>query len=84
MKKTITSILTNYRYYVLIVLMSIAILGIFCNVSDDLPLLQWFLLMIASKAVGFSTGYAVYKLITVWERENAIPELTKYVSEDEE
>lgn len=76
MKKT----LTNYRYYVLFVLVTIAILGIFSVPVDDLPLAQWYYTLISSKVIGFGAGYIIAKLIKRWEKLGTIPELMDAVN----
>lgn len=68
-------ILSNYRYYVLVVLATIAILGIFAVPVDDLPFAQWCYTLISSKVIGFGAGYIIAKLIKRWEAKGTIPEL---------
>lgn len=68
-------ILANYRYYVLVVLATIAILGIFAVPVDNLPFAQWCYTLISSKVIGFGAGYIIAKLIKRWEAKGTIPEL---------
>ena len=50
-------IITNYRYYVLIVLCVVCCLGVFAVPDDELPILTWFWVLATTKAVGFGAGY---------------------------
>lgn len=74
-------IITNYRYYVLIVLFVVCCLGIFAEPDDELPLLSWFWVLATTKAVGFGAGYLYAKLCRHWEAKGVIPELTNFVNE---
>lgn len=73
--------LLNYRYYVLGLLGTIAILGIFSEPMNDLPLLSWCGMLIASKIVGFGAGYAAYRLTKRWDKMGTIPELTNEIKD---
>lgn len=66
-----TKILKNYRYYVLFVLMSIAILGIFSVPIEEQPLANWFYCLLSSKIIGVGAG---------WEAKGRIPELTDSIN----
>lgn len=68
-------ILSNYRYYVLVALITVALFGIFAVPVDDLPLAQWYYTLISSKVIGFGAGYIIAKLIKRWEAKGTIPEL---------
>ena len=68
-------ILSNYRYYVLVVLATVAIIGIFAVPVDDLPFAQWCYTLISSKVISFGAGYIIAKLIKRWEAKGTIPEL---------
>lgn len=67
--------LLNWRYYVLLLLGFIAMIGIFGIPADDNP--AWFSYMILSKVIGVGAGYAMYRLIEHWNKNNLIPELDK-------
>lgn len=71
----------NWRYYALLLLGFVAIIGIFGVPADDSP--TWFGDLILSKIIGASAGYAMYRLIEHWSKNNLIPELDK-LTEDEE
>ena len=74
-------IITNYRYYVLIVLCVVCCLGVFAVPDDELPMLTWFWVLATTKAVGFGAGYLYAKLCLRWGAKGLIPELTNFVNE---
>lgn len=67
--------MSNYRYYVLMVLIIVALFGIFAVPVDNLPLAQWYYTLISSKAIGFGAIYITAKLTKRWEAKGTIPEL---------
>lgn len=73
-------ILTNYRYYVLFVLVTVAMFGIFSVPVDDLPFALWLYTLVSSKVIGFSAVYIIAKLTKRWEKLGTIPELTDAVN----
>lgn len=73
-------ILTNYRYYVLFVLVTVAMFGIFSVPVDDLPFVQWLYTLVSSKVIGFGAVYIIAKLIKRWEKLGTIPELMDAVN----
>lgn len=73
-------ILTNYRYYVLFVLVMVAMFGIFSVPVDDLPFALWLYTLVSSKVIGFSAAYIIAKLIKRWEKQGTIPELMNAVN----
>lgn len=72
----------NWRYYVLLLLGFVAIIGIFGVPDDDSP--TWFGDMIFSKVVGFGAGYAIYRLIKHWSKKNLIPEFDELTKEEDD
>ena len=62
-------------------LWTIAILGIFSAPKNDLPLLSWCGMLIASKIVGLGAGYAAYRLTKRWDKMGTIPELTNEIKD---
>ena len=74
------AILTNYRYYVLAVLLIIAVLGVFAVPADELPVANWFYTLISSKVIGFTAGYIIARLVRRWERLGTIPELINAIN----
>ncbi|WP_294610947.1 hypothetical protein [uncultured Bacteroides sp.] len=73
-------ILTNYRYYVLAALATVAVLGIFAVPIDNLPFACWCYVLISSKVIGFAAAYLSEKLIKRWEKLGTIPELIDAVN----
>jgi len=73
-------ILTNYRYYVLFVLVTVAMLGIFSVPVDDLPFVQWLYTLVSSKVIGFGAMYIIAKLTKRWKKLGTIPELIDAVN----
>lgn len=73
-------ILTNYRYYVLFVLVTVAMFGIFSVPVDDLPFVQWLYTLVSSKVIGFGAVYIIVKLTKRWEKLGTIPELMDAVN----
>lgn len=73
-------IFTNYRYYVLFVLATIAVFGIFSVPVDDLPFVQWLYTLVSSKVIGFGAVYIIAKLTKRWEKLGTIPELMDAVN----
>ena len=73
-------ILTNYRYYVLFVLVTVAMFGIFSVPVDDLPFVQWLYTLVSSKVIGFGAVYIIAKLTKRWEKLGTIPELMDAVN----
>ncbi len=68
-------IISNYRYWVLLVLTLIALFGLFAVPSDTLPGIYWVYCLISSKLLGFVIIYLAYRLYKRWERKGAIDEL---------
>lgn len=73
-------ILANYRYYVLFVLMSIAMLGIFSVPIEDQPQANWIYCILSSKIIGIGAGWIAAKLTKRWEAKGRIPELTDSIN----
>lgn len=73
-------ILTNYRYYVLVVLAFVATIGILSAPIDSLPVANWYYTLISSKAIGFGAAYIMARLIKRWEKLGTIPELIDAVN----
>lgn len=74
-------ILTNYRYYVLFVLITLSIMGILAVPIDDQQLSNWLFYNISSKVIGFGIGWIVYKLTKRWEKQGKIKELTAFTKD---
>lgn len=68
-------ILSNYRYYVLVVLATVFILGVMAVPNESLPTANYIYTLISSKVIGFLAAYVLAKLYERWKRLGTIPEL---------
>lgn len=75
--------LLNWRCHILFILGLITICGIFSVPDDRLSMVPWILSLIISKLIGFAGGYSAYRLISYWGRKGLIPELTKFIINDQ-
>lgn len=71
--------LLNWRYYVLMSVGIIAIIGTFSAPVDAQPYDAWLFILLISKIIGFSSWYFFYRLTAYWERLNLIPEMSKII-----
>ena len=76
--------LLNWRYYILMVVGLIAILGVFSVPIDDQPFGKWITALIFSKVIGFGALYLNYKMVVYWEARNRIPEMSKTMQEEDD
>lgn len=68
-------VITNYRYWALLVLAAIALYGIFAVPDDTLPAFYWTYVLLSTKIIGFATAYLIFRLYRRWERKGTIDEL---------
>lgn len=61
-----------FYYTVFFALGFIAILGIFSEPDTALDNVRWFTVFFVTKAVGFTAGYAAYRLLVRWEKQGKI------------
>lgn len=73
-------IICNYRYWVLLILGTIAMLGIMAVPADELPFTNWLYTLVSSKLIGVATGYIFHHIYLRWKQRGAIQELTNFVS----
>lgn len=76
------NVLTNYRYYVLVMLGMVTIIGLIASPSDSLSFGRWLCVFIATKIVALLTGFILYVFIKYWASYGTIPELTKFLKQD--
>lgn len=69
--------LKNYRYYVLTLLMCVALVGFLAVPSEDTSMGIWLLKMVVSKAVGIIFAAAAYCAYNYWSSYDELPELTQ-------
>lgn len=72
----------NYRYYVMMIIGFVVILGVFSIPDENLPLMRWTWMLLVSKSIGFGAGYGLYRLVAYWESKNLVPELSKMIAEE--
>ena len=72
----------NYRYYVMIIVGLVVILGIFSIPDENLSLMRCVWMLLVSKSIGFGAGYGLYRLVAYWESKNIVPELSKMIAEE--
>lgn len=72
----------NYRYYVMMIIGFVVILGVFSIPDENVSLMKWVSMLLVLKSIGFGAGYGLYRLVTYWESKNLVPELTKLITEE--
>ena len=73
--------LLNWRYYVLILLLTVTLFGVLGE--SDIDGAAWFAVFIISKVAGFLAGYIMYVLYRYWSSRNLIPELDELAKEED-
>lgn len=73
-------IICNYRYWVLLILGTIAMVGIMAVPVDELPFLSWVYVLVSSKLIAVAADYIFHRLYLRWEKRGTIDELTNFVS----
>ena len=73
-------IICNYRYWVLLIMGAIVMLGIAAVPVDELPFLSYVYVLVSSKLIAVAAGYIFYHLYLRWEKRGTIDELTNFVS----
>ena len=73
-------IICNYRYWVLLIMGAIAVLGIVAVPVDELPCVSWVYVLLSSKLIAVAAGYIFHRLYLRWEKRGTIDELTNFVS----
>ena len=74
-------VITNYRYWLLLIVGFVATVGTFSVPQEELPLLTWIWVLVSTKAVGLGCFYLMHVLIEHWEKRGTIPELTQFTKE---
>lgn len=65
-------VLLNYRYYVLIVVFTVAVIGIFSEPNNWLPITHWLYAFTLSKGIGFAAAYIAIQLVKRWDKQGVI------------
>lgn len=76
--------LLNWRYYVLMVVGMIAVIGTFSAPIDDQPLGAWLLALIIPKIIGFGAWYLIFRMCDYWDARGLIPEMSKTMQEEDD
>lgn len=71
-------VIKNYRYWLLLIVATVAMCGTFAVPEETLPLSAWLWVLVSTKAVGFGAWYVGYRLIRRWEKRGTIPELIEF------
>lgn len=74
-------IICNYRYWVMLILAVIAVLGIMAVPADEVPFTSWLYMLVSSKLIAVAAGYIFSRLYLRWESRGTIDELTNFVSD---
>ena len=73
-------IICNYRYWVMLILGVITVLGIMAVPADEVPFTSWLYMLVSSKLIAVAAGYIFSRLYLGWESRGTIDELTNFVS----
>ena len=73
-------IICNYRYWVLMVLGTLAMAGIMAVPADELPITSWGYVLVSSKLIAVAAGYVFRQLYLRWEKRGTIAELTDFIT----
>ena len=74
-------ILKNYRYYVLLILGAIGLIGLLSAPSDELTADLWFAILVATKVTGIAFLYLAAVLYIYWRRAGKISSLNELIKE---
>lgn len=69
----IKRIITNWRYYVLLVIAAVAVIGILSTPAEESE--NFFLTLVLSKVIGFAALFLACGLIDYWRRAGKIEEI---------
>lgn len=76
-------IILNWRYWVLLAIGSVALIGIFGS-PEEYEGFAWWVAFIISKVIGFYFGYLYFRLFMYWDGRNEIAELSRLAKDVEE
>lgn len=74
------AVLSNYRYYVLTLLLTLTVVLLMADVNDDVTGVLFFYLILSTKLLAFAFGYLFYRLYKRWEAKGTIPEMTDSIN----
>lgn len=74
-------IFSNYRYYILLVVSFVALMGVFSVPQEELPVLSWLWVLVSTKTIGFLAGWLFVVLFKRWDKAGKIQELTQFADD---
>jgi len=74
------AIFTNYRYYVLFVVLGVAVICLSAVPADRLNFWDAVYVLVSTKLLAFVFGYLFADLYYRWEAKGTIPELVNFVN----
>lgn len=74
------AVLSNYRYYVLTLLLTLTVVLLMADVNDDVTGVLFLYLILSTKLLAFAFGYLFYRLYKRWEAKGTIPEMTDSIN----
>lgn len=74
-------IISNYRYYILLAVSFVAIMGVFSVPQEELPLLYWIWVLVSTKTIGILAGWLFVVLFKRWDKAGKIQELTEFTND---
>lgn len=76
--KKAKAIITNYRYWVLFIVMGLCVVLTMLDVNEDVTGVVFVYLIVSSKLLAIGAGYLYWKLYKRWEAKGTIPELVNF------
>lgn len=80
--KKAKAVITNYRYWVLFIVMGLCVVLTMLDVDDtkQLPAATFVYIVVSSKVLAVGFGYLYYRLYKRWEAKGTIPELVNSIN----
>lgn len=75
------NLLKNYRYWLLLLISCVAIIGTLGTPAEDLQPLTWLAVLIGSKIVGIGAGLLVLHLIKSWATSGKLSGIESLISD---
>ena len=76
----VKAVITNYRYWVLLIVCGLCVVLLMLDVDDtkQLPAATFAYIVVSSKVLAIGAGYLYWKLYKRWEAKGTIPELVNF------
>ena len=78
--KKAKAVITNYRYWVLFIVMGLCVVLTMLDVNDDVTGVMFVYLIVSSKLLAVGFGYLYYSSDKRWEAKGTIPELVNSIN----